>query len=100
MWVCSHKLALIRLFCFCNCISNQKIERSCICLLGVLVMTLSMIFRLGVGIVQTLWWFFFLILLHKFNTGLRSGVYQNKYCINKYNDFQQTDRQTYFTMFY
>ena len=56
-------------------------------------MTLSMIFRLGVGIVQNLWWFFFLILLHKFNTGLRSVVYQNKYCIHKYNDFQQS-RQT------
>jgi hypothetical protein len=40
--------------------------------------------------------FFFLILLHKFNTGLRSVVYQNKYCINKYNDFQQSRRTDIF----
>ena len=39
---------------------------------------------------------FFLILLHKFNTGLRSVVYQNKYCINKYNDFQQSKQTDLF----
>jgi len=34
--------------------------------------------------------YFFVILLHKLNTGLQSVVYQNKYYINKHTDFQQS----------
>jgi hypothetical protein len=50
----------------CICVlgvTSQESERPCICVLGVSILTLSMIFLFYFGIVPTLWYFLFFLLL-------------------------------------
>ena len=46
-------------------VSSQESEKSCICVLGVSTLPMSTILMFDVGIVPTLWYFLFFILIVK-----------------------------------